>query len=68
MTVTDTGLGLVYIDGEQVRERYGQRSKMWLWRMRDRDPDFPKPVVIGKRNYWRLADLIAWEGRLADAS
>jgi predicted DNA-binding transcriptional regulator AlpA len=45
------------------------RSNMWLWRVREGDPDFPKPLQINGRNYWRIADLLAWEGRrLANAS
>jgi predicted DNA-binding transcriptional regulator AlpA len=26
---------------------------------------FPKPLKINSRNYWRMADLEAWEGRQA---
>ena len=55
--------GTVYLDGRQVRERFGNRSRMWLWRTRDGDPSFPKPMTINNRLYWRLADLLAWEQR-----
>ena len=63
---TDTG-GVVWINAVQVRERYGNRPDMWLWR-RKQEADFPKPIVIAGRNYWRLADLIAWEEAHATAS
>ena len=53
-----------YIDGEQVRARYGGRSPMWLAR-RKREPDFPKPAFyIAGRQFFLLEDLKAWEASL----
>jgi hypothetical protein len=35
---------------------------MWLWRLlQDRNSQFPKPLIINNRRYWRLADLRSWE-------
>ena len=51
----------VHLPAPQVRHRYG-RSDMWLWRLlRDETSGFPKPMMINKRRYWRLADLRDWE-------
>jgi predicted DNA-binding transcriptional regulator AlpA len=46
-----------------VRARYGDVSDMWLHR-RLRDSDFPKPLVINGRRFWRISDLEAWEAKL----
>ena len=52
----------------KVRARYGGVSDMWLWRkLHGKDSDFPKPVYMGKRRFWRLGDLRAYERRLAGA-
>ncbi len=49
----------------QVRARYGGCSDMWIWRRLKDDPDFPRPIYISKRRFWRLGDLVAWERALA---
>lgn len=42
-----------------VRARYGI-SSMTIWRwLKNESLNFPKPVVINKRNYWKLAQLDA---------
>lgn len=44
-----------------VRELCGGVTDMTLWRWVQRaDLDFPKPLKIGRRNYWREADILAW--------
>lgn len=44
-----------------VRELCGGVTDMTLWRWVQRaDLDFPKPLKIGRRNYWREADVLAW--------
>jgi predicted DNA-binding transcriptional regulator AlpA len=53
------------IPAAQVRARYGGCSDMWIWRRLKCDPDFPRPVYISKRRYWRLGDLATWERTLA---
>jgi len=56
----------VYLTHRQVRDRYGGISKMTLYRWRQNaDLDFPKPVQIGQRIFWRLEDLERWESQLA---
>jgi len=51
----------VHLPAAQVRHRYG-RSDMWLWRLlHDQSSGSPKPLVINKRRYWRLADLRDWK-------
>lgn len=37
-----------YSTSRQVRERYGDRSAMWLWRKLKHDPKFPRPMSMGK--------------------
>jgi hypothetical protein len=55
------------LSAKKVRERYGV-SDMSLWRwLADEALNFPLPLVIQKRRYWRFRDLIAWENtRRAD--
>jgi hypothetical protein len=50
-----------YATASQVRERYGGRSAMWLWRRMKDDPRFPKPLVIAKRLYFDLDLLDAYD-------
>ena len=48
-----------------TRNRY-RVSDMTLWRWEnDPDLDFPKPIRINGRRYWRIADLQAFETRHA---
>lgn len=35
-------------------------SRMSLWRMPQTDPDFPKPLKIGNRNYYRADEYQRW--------
>lgn len=43
----------------QVREICGQCSDMTLWR-HVKHSDFPKPVYVNRRRYWRADDVRAW--------
>jgi predicted DNA-binding transcriptional regulator AlpA len=64
--MTDPG-NLLHSAG--VRTRYGGVSDMSLWRwLNDKELNFPKPLVINKRRYWRIVDLVAWERAQADKS
>jgi hypothetical protein len=56
------------IPTSQVRSRYGNVSHMWVERRLKDDPNFPRPLYIAKRRYWRLAELIAWERAVATRS
>jgi hypothetical protein len=51
----------IYLDAMKVRVRYGGRSDMWIWRLLENDPDFPRPLVIRNRRLWKLSELISWE-------
>ena len=49
------------ISAATVRDLCGGVSDMTLWRwLNDRDMNFPEPVYIQKRRYWREAELDAW--------
>lgn len=58
----------VYIDAPQLRSRYGGRSHMWLVRLQERDPTFPRPTVVGRLRFWRLDALEKWERETAAKS
>lgn len=55
-----------FLTGPQVQARY-QKSHVTIWRWA-RDPllGFPAPIQINRLNYWRLADLEAWENAQAE--
>lgn len=49
------------ITATALRETLGGVSDMSLWRwLNDPAMNFPKPVVINRRRYWRQADITAW--------
>jgi hypothetical protein len=48
-----------------LRQRLGNCSHMQPERLMKRDPTFPRPLYIGQRRYWRLAELRAWEAKLS---
>jgi predicted DNA-binding transcriptional regulator AlpA len=56
-----------FLTAVQVRQRYGNASDMWLWRRLHDDSNFPRPIKIRKRRYWKLSELIAWERACANA-
>lgn len=47
------------INAATVRSICGNVSDMTLWRWLDQR-DFPKPVYIAKRRYWRESDIVNW--------
>jgi predicted DNA-binding transcriptional regulator AlpA len=50
-----------FVTATKVRDRYGV-SDMTLWRwLRDPKLNFPKPITINGRRYWREDSLSAWE-------
>jgi predicted DNA-binding transcriptional regulator AlpA len=65
-SMQDTGPGAfdeVHLTSAKVKARYGI-SDMSLHRwLNDESVGFPKPLGIGKRRYWRLSDLQAFEIR-----
>ena len=57
-----------FLTGPQVQARY-QKSHVTIWRwVRDPALGFPPPIQINRLNYWRLADLEAWEAAQAEQS
>jgi hypothetical protein len=57
-----------FLTAVQVRQRYGNASDMWLWRRLRDDSEFPRPIQIRKRRYWKLSDLIMWERACAETA
>jgi hypothetical protein len=55
----------LFLTAAQTRRRYGDASDMWLWRRLHDDSGFPQPILINKRRFWRLSELIAWEKETA---
>lgn len=46
-----------------VRIMFGDVSDMTLWRwLKDVDLEFPKPIYVQRRRFWREAELIEWIG------
>ncbi|KEP68010.1 prophage CP4-57 regulatory [Thioclava dalianensis] len=44
-----------------VRMMCGDVSDMTIWRwLHDAELDFPKPIYIARRRYWREAEVLAW--------
>ena len=49
------------IQAQDVRALCGGISDMSWWRwINDPALDFPRPVYIARRRFWREADIIAW--------
>jgi predicted DNA-binding transcriptional regulator AlpA len=56
------------VKAETVRQLCGGVSDMTIWRWLQSE-DFPKPIYIGRRRYWREADVIDWmNAREAEAA
>jgi predicted DNA-binding transcriptional regulator AlpA len=55
----------VYLTSNQVMRRYGDASRMWIFRRLRDDDRFPKPLVVAGRRLWKLSDLVAWERQAA---
>ncbi len=57
------------LNSAQTKARCGNVTDMCIWRwQRDARVQFPLPTKINSRNYWRLADLRAWQQRHATKS
>lgn len=57
------------IPAASVRNICGGVSDMTLWRWTHTpELNFPKPIYIGKRRYWRADELEAWIDARAAAS
>ena len=63
--ITEQGPDTLFT-ARQVRVRFGSISDMALWRwQRDEELNFPKPILIKKRRYWRAGDIDAFIARQA---
>jgi predicted DNA-binding transcriptional regulator AlpA len=61
---TDDGL----MTATHVRNHFGGISEMTLWRwMRAEGMNFPQPIMIQRRRFWRRADIAAFEARQTGA-
>jgi predicted DNA-binding transcriptional regulator AlpA len=50
-----------FMTAREVKIACGGVSDMCIWRwVQDPALEFPKPVYIRSRRYWRRADLFAW--------
>jgi hypothetical protein len=56
------------VSSRGVRRRYDDCSHMWIVRRLADDPLFPKPIIIARRRFWRLSELVAWERSKAVAA
>lgn len=57
------------IPAATVRELCGGVSDMTLWRWLENPAlDFPRPIYISRRRYWRHADVLAWVETQAEAA
>lgn len=55
------------IPASTVRAMCAGVSDMTLWRwLNNPEIDFPRPIYIGKRRYWKEAEVIEWLDRQAD--
>lgn len=44
-----------------VRRMFGDVSDMTIWRwQQDADLNFPKPIYVQRRRFWRESELIEW--------
>ena len=59
---------MIFLTRPQVKQRY-QISEMTLWRWENSETlDFPKPIVINRRKFFREEDLHNWERERAKVS
>ena len=70
--VSDATLS-AFLPANRVWSRYGVTSMTIHRWLRDDRLGFPKPLLIGRMRFWRIADLEAWEatrqsGQTATAS
>lgn len=57
-----------YLPTAKVQARYG-KSHVTIWRWaKDPELGFPKPMQIRGQNYWKLADLEAFEAAQLEAA
>lgn len=57
----------IVIPARPARKMCGGVSDMTFWRwLNNKEMNFPKPIYIAGRRYWRVSELTEWlEGRAA---
>jgi len=53
-----------YLNSRQLRDRYGDVSEIWIQRREKDDPNWPKPLRIAGRKFYRLRDILEYERKL----
>jgi hypothetical protein len=53
-----------WLTAEAVLVRYGDRNRMWIERLLEADPNFPRPRYISGKRYWEEEQLELWEAAL----
>lgn len=49
------------LTAKTVCEMLGGVSDMWLWRrLNDPQSQFPEPIYIARRRFWRESDILDW--------
>ncbi|PTE12716.1 transcriptional regulator [Fuscovulum blasticum DSM 2131] len=49
------------VNSKSVMQRLGGISRVSLWRyVNDPDLDFPQPIVVRTRRFWKEDDLAKW--------
>lgn len=52
----------------QFRDAFGGRSRQWEFRKSESDPNFPKPIFVGPRKFYRVADRLEYVRILKERS
>ena len=66
MTQAELDTAETLLPARRMRKRYGDVSDMTIYRwLKAVDLDFPKPIYINGRRYWRLGNLQKWEQKRA---
>ena len=51
----------VFVSTRKLVERYGVSDRTIDRWLASEALEFPQPILINKRRYWRLSDIEAWE-------
>jgi predicted DNA-binding transcriptional regulator AlpA len=58
-----------YLTSADVRARFGDISDMTLWRwLQNKQLEFPRPLLINRRRFFRLEEIEAFEMRAVSAA
>lgn len=56
--------GALWMTSGQMCDRFGGKSKMWLWTKVKNDPDFPKPRYDGRMQIYSVAEADEYDRKL----